>query len=75
MGFDLMAKLEAKFKKQVYEKNSLDLHDFFKSQISPILRWFVCAMCYVEDDDRIICKVVGFGQLFHDSTCVFSVFN
>ncbi len=40
-----MAKLEAKFEKQVDEKNSLDLLDFLKSQISPILRWFVCAMC------------------------------
>jgi hypothetical protein len=27
--FDLMAKLEVKFEKQVDDENSLDLHDFF----------------------------------------------
>jgi hypothetical protein len=45
LEFDLMVKREAKFEKQVDDENSLDLHDSFKSQISPILRWFVSVMC------------------------------
>jgi hypothetical protein len=43
--FNLMVKLEAKFKNQVINEDFLDLNDYLEFHMFPMWRWFVHVLC------------------------------